>query len=241
MRTAAHRRDVLCEVNRSLANFSDLDELLRYATRRARELFHAESCVLSLLDRRRQSLYVSAAGGDGSERDARPEGGEQPGPTRTISVPIRTRSGTIGVVEVVDPWQGCFTPDDRELLEALAGDIAVAYEQAVLPGETAELGRVGIMAGLGLAAIGLLLVLGAIFVLEARALPLSELPTRPGTWPGLCSVLAGVVLVAVCRRHGRAKDAQVVTSGPDGSPPRNDGDGRQRSKSGPRTRDECAA
>jgi len=41
---------MLCEVNRRLATFASLDDLLRYATARARELFEAEGCALLLVD-----------------------------------------------------------------------------------------------------------------------------------------------------------------------------------------------
>ena len=64
MATTANRLDVLCEVNRRLATFTDLDELLHFAARRARELFDAEGCALSLLDRGQRKLYLSADGGD---------------------------------------------------------------------------------------------------------------------------------------------------------------------------------
>jgi GAF domain-containing protein len=41
---------MLCEVNRRLATFTSLDDLLHYATERARELFEAEGCALLLVD-----------------------------------------------------------------------------------------------------------------------------------------------------------------------------------------------
>ena len=53
---AAHVTDastqlrVLADVSRSLATFTDLDDLVHYATRRTRELFEAEGCALLLLD-----------------------------------------------------------------------------------------------------------------------------------------------------------------------------------------------
>jgi phosphoserine phosphatase RsbU/P len=48
--TLAERLEVLCEVNRRLATFTSLDDLLRFATQRARELFDAEGCALLLVD-----------------------------------------------------------------------------------------------------------------------------------------------------------------------------------------------
>lgn len=61
MPTAADRLDVLYEVNRRLTTFTDLAELLRYATRRTRELFDAEGCALLLLDAERRSLSFPIA------------------------------------------------------------------------------------------------------------------------------------------------------------------------------------
>jgi GAF domain-containing protein len=48
--SVAARLDVLCEVNRRLATFGSLDDLLAWATARARELFDAEGCALLLVD-----------------------------------------------------------------------------------------------------------------------------------------------------------------------------------------------
>ena len=50
MSSVAARLEVLCEVNRRLATFGSLDELLAYATSHARELFDAEGCALLLVD-----------------------------------------------------------------------------------------------------------------------------------------------------------------------------------------------
>src|SRR5439155_13052634 len=100
METAAGRLDVLSEVNRRLATFTDLDELLHFATRRALELFAAEGCAVSLLDRGHRNLYRSAGEGESGRAAV------------TISVPLRTRSAAIGVIEVVAPRRGHFTTDD---------------------------------------------------------------------------------------------------------------------------------
>jgi len=205
METAAGRLDVLCEVNRRLATFTDLDELLHFATRRARELFDAEGCALSLLDHRDEKRSLSVGSG---------EPGRAAAHSLAIRVPLRTRSGAIGVIEVVDPRRGHFTSDDRELLEALASDIAVAYEQAEFYAhvgrEAAELRTLGLVASLSLVALGLSLIVGATLAHQAWALPLSELPMRPGMWAGLASAIVGALLVGVCRRSGRAQDVPVA-------------------------------
>jgi histidine kinase len=49
-----------------------------------------------------------------------------------LAAPLTSRQGTIGVVEVLNCHHGAFTADDLGLLEALAGSIAVAIENARL-------------------------------------------------------------------------------------------------------------
>jgi Nif-specific regulatory protein len=49
-----------------------------------------------------------------------------------ICAPLRTRSGIIGVTQVINKKTGTFTPDDLALLDAIAGNIAVALENARL-------------------------------------------------------------------------------------------------------------
>ena len=49
-----------------------------------------------------------------------------------LAAPLRTRRGTIGVIEVVNRRSGAFSDDDLALLAALAGSVAVAIENAQL-------------------------------------------------------------------------------------------------------------
>jgi len=55
--TEAERLRLLYDVSRRLASVTGLEELLRFSTERARELFDAESCALLLLDRKRRELH----------------------------------------------------------------------------------------------------------------------------------------------------------------------------------------
>ena len=50
MSNPAERLRALAELSRGLAGAGDLDDLVRAATQRARELFEAEGCALLLLD-----------------------------------------------------------------------------------------------------------------------------------------------------------------------------------------------
>ncbi len=122
--------------------------------------------------------------------------------TRAIlCAPLRSRAGNIGVIEVVNPAPNALTADDLEFLEALAADIAVAREKAMLyqrlRGEVTGLRQAVRAAGVGLLALGALLAFGAVIGHMAWALPLSELPTRPGIVGGVVSVTLGVVLIGL--------------------------------------------
>ena len=55
------RFQLLYELARSITTFTELDPLLRFATRRARELLRAEGCAVLLLDRRRGELFFPVA------------------------------------------------------------------------------------------------------------------------------------------------------------------------------------
>ena len=59
--SSAERLHALYELNRRLATFTDLDDLLRHATQRARELLHAEGCALLLFDAGRHEFYFPVA------------------------------------------------------------------------------------------------------------------------------------------------------------------------------------
>ena len=50
MSSVAARLELLCDLNRRLATFGSLDELLTFATSRTRELFDAEGCAVLLVD-----------------------------------------------------------------------------------------------------------------------------------------------------------------------------------------------
>lgn len=67
--TSSDQMRVLYEVTRRLATFVDLDDVVRFATARAREIFDAEGCALILLDRQRNAFFFPVA----SQRESTPE------------------------------------------------------------------------------------------------------------------------------------------------------------------------
>jgi len=229
------RLHLLYEVTRRLATFTDLDELLRYATGRARELLDAEGAAVMLLDPARREFNFGVASQSEThqatsvrlleirfpahlgvagwvlahdEAAAVPDAQQDPrfynGVDQLTNItthailcaPLRARSGNIGVIEVINPARPP-AADDLEFLETLASDIAVAHEKAALHerlrGEVIGLRQVCRVAGLGL------LALGAVYVQLGLALPVRELPTRPGVLDGLICLLVGALLSAVGR------------------------------------------
>jgi GAF domain-containing protein len=237
----AARLDLLCEVNRRLATFSSLDDLLGYATLRARELYEADGCALLLVDQERREFRFpisSQRAGSGSsaaqlrevrfpatqgiagwvlangqavqiddvQHDARFYAGvdAMTGVTTRslLAAPLRTTSGTIGVIEVVNPRS--VADGDLAFLEALASDVAVAHERAAyttaLRAEAAGLRRVARLGGVGLMALGFGLVCAAFIAHAARALPLGELVSEPRTLLGVLVVGMGAVLAVAVRR-----------------------------------------
>jgi GAF domain-containing protein len=132
-----------------------------------------------------------------------------------LCAPLRTQSGNIGVVEVINPADASLTQDDLEFLEALANDIGVAYEKALLyehlHGEVITLRQACRVAGAGLVATGILVSLWAVFAHLALALPLAEVFTRPAMLIGLFALLVGVSLIGIGRGWivGNAAAARV--------------------------------
>lgn len=237
---ASYHLRVLAELGRSLATFTDLDDLVNYAARRTRELFQAEGCALLLLDRPRGEFYIPVAnqGEMGIASAAQlaeirfpasqgvagwvlandtaavvPDTANEPrffdGVDRRTAMhtrallcaPLRTRSGNIGVIEVVNPAAAHLERDDLDFLDTLASEIGIAYEKAALyravEREVFDLRRFGLFVGLTLLVIGLLVAGGATFYHRARVLPWSQLLGERGFLIGLICLALGALFAAV--------------------------------------------
>ena len=241
MSSIAARLELLCEVNRRLATFASLDELLAYATSRARELFDAEGCSLLLVDEQTREFrfpvasqsaashttatrlsevrfpitqgvagWVLAQGQavaiDDVQRDPRFYSGVDRNTGSTtkslLAAPLRTSTGTIGVIEVINP--AAIGEGDLTFLEAIGSNVAVAHERAAsaaaLRNEAAGLRRVARMGGVGVVALGIGVTLAAALAHAARALPMSEVVTAPGVIGGAVIATVGLVLMTLVRR-----------------------------------------
>lgn len=127
-------------------------------------------------------------------------------PTRALlAAPLRSRSETIGVVEVINPAGDRFDPEDAAFLEAVASDIGIAYEKAYLyehlHRELTSLRGLTRIGGGGLVAVGVMLVAAAVVTNLAFAMPWTRLLTRPGLWIGVLAAVTGVAFL----RRGRGR------------------------------------
>lgn len=232
---------LLANVSRSLATFTDLDELVHFATQHTRELFEAEGCALLLLDEARREFcfpvasqrqagaseatlaeirfpadrgvagWVLAHGEGALVQDTASDprfydAVDRKTAMRTRSLlcaPLRTRTGNIGVLEVVNPGPGHLEAGDLEFLDILASEIGVAYEKAALyrelEREVLDLRAFCRAGGAALAGLGVCFAAATALYHRARALPWSELPTRRGMLVGLLCVAIGVTLIGVGR------------------------------------------
>jgi GAF domain-containing protein len=120
-----------------------------------------------------------------------------------LAAPLRTSSGNIGVIELINPARADFGKDDLEFFEVLASDIAVSYEKAALlqrlRGELGALRQLCRGLGIVLLGSGALVGVGAVFIRVARAVPLIEIPATPGVWIGIVGAAIGAALVRAAR------------------------------------------
>ena len=120
-----------------------------------------------------------------------------------LAAPMRTAQGTVGVVEVINPATGTFTPDDIKFLDAVANDIAIAYDkadlQARLRQENVGLRQLVRLLGGTLVAAGALVVGGTVLTMMATGQSVATLAVRPAFLGGLLAAVAGVVVLRASR------------------------------------------
>lgn len=98
---STERLHALYELSRRLATFTDLEDLLRHATQRARELLHAEGCAILLFDGARQDFYFPIASQSESRRASEPRLAEIRFPSdRGIAGWVRARGEALCVEDV---------------------------------------------------------------------------------------------------------------------------------------------
>jgi GAF domain-containing protein len=122
---SSERLHALYELNRRLASFTDLAELLRHATQRARELLHAEGCALLLFDRAHRELYFPIASQTESRRASEPRLAEIRFPSdRGIAGWVLARGEAVCVEDV--SRDGRFYPGVDQLTDMVTRSILCA-------------------------------------------------------------------------------------------------------------------
>ncbi len=160
---------VLNEITRAVTSSLELDHVLTTSLHSIRQILHVEAGSLILLDTESGELHFRntlPALEEWIRRDAAQAGGGIIGTVTTLrepliikeaqllrvddgelnlrnllAVPLIVKSRAQGVIVVINRSDGSFTSDDLELLQFLAGAVAVAAENARLYGELADFAR----------------------------------------------------------------------------------------------------
>ena len=122
---------LLCDRERNELYFPYVADVDATAGARVRNLrFPADRGIAGVVLRDGQPLRIDDAAND--PRFYRGVDRESGVTTRALlCAPLRTHQGTIGVVQVLNPRSGgCFSDDQLSFLDALAGSVAVAIENA---------------------------------------------------------------------------------------------------------------
>lgn len=159
---------VLNEITRAVTSSLELDHVLTTSLHSIRQILHVEAGSLILLDAEtgeqhfRNTLPAlenwirqDAARGGGiidtvvtlreplivKEAQHLRAAGDELHLRNLLAVPLIVKSRVQGVIVVINRSEGAFTSDDLELLQFLAGAVAVAAENARLYGELADFAR----------------------------------------------------------------------------------------------------
>lgn len=121
--------------------------------------------------------------------------------------PLRGDGGIRGLVSVVNPAVGV-GDEHLQFLDAIAADIAVAFERtashARARDEAREARWAGRVAGACLLVLGVALVLGGVLANAAVALPWGRLLSRPEVWVGVAVAAMGAILLRAIRARPAA-------------------------------------
>ena len=160
---------MLNEITRAVTSSLELDRVLTTSLHSIRQILHVEAGSLILLDTETGEQHFRntlPALEDWIRRDAAQAGGGIINTVTTLrepliikdtqlwraadgelnlrnllAVPLIVKSQVQGVIVVINRSEGAFTSDDLELLQFLAGAVAVAAENARLYGELADFAR----------------------------------------------------------------------------------------------------
>jgi GAF domain-containing protein len=129
-----------------------------------------------------------------------------------LAAPLRTSTGNIGVIELVNPADGNVDKEDLEFFEMLASDIAVSYEKAALldrlRGEVSALRQLCRGLGVVLLGGGLLAAVGAVFF-GCAGRTVERAAGGAGLWIGIVGAVIGVALIRAARRSDTGDESRL--------------------------------
>jgi putative nucleotidyltransferase with HDIG domain len=126
----------LQEASKTITSSLDLDDTLQTIVKMTGEIIHSSSCAIRLLDEESQEMRtLSSTAPDEAPPSARPpEADQQPAFSLKsfLGVPLKIGNRVIGYFELGSLDEGAFSKDDRRVLQVLAGQAAIAIENARL-------------------------------------------------------------------------------------------------------------
>jgi putative nucleotidyltransferase with HDIG domain len=128
----------LQEASKTITSSLDLDDTLQAIVRMTGEIFHSSSCAIRLLDEETQEMRTLSAASSVATCAVEPgappaESGKAAGSLKSfLGVPLKIGNRVIGYFELGSLDEGAFSSDDRRVLQVLAGQAAIAIENARL-------------------------------------------------------------------------------------------------------------
>jgi HD-GYP domain-containing protein (c-di-GMP phosphodiesterase class II)/putative methionine-R-sulfoxide reductase with GAF domain len=124
----------LQEASKTITSSLDLDDTLQTIVKMTGEIIHSSSCAIRLLDEESQEMRTLSTD-NGAPRSEAPS--EQSGRAASslksfLGVPLKIGNRVIGYFELGSLDEGAFGADDRRVLQVLAGQAAIAIENARL-------------------------------------------------------------------------------------------------------------
>lgn len=124
----------LQEASKTITSSLDLDDTLQTIVKMTGEIIRSSSCAIRLLDEETQDMRTLGAAAGAPRPEAPPEkSGPAAGSLRSfLGVPLKIGNRVIGYFELGSLDEGAFSMDDRRVLQVLAGQAAIAIENARL-------------------------------------------------------------------------------------------------------------
>jgi putative nucleotidyltransferase with HDIG domain len=126
----------LQEASKTITSSLDLDDTLQTIVKMTGEIIHSSSCAIRLLDEESQEMRTLSTNAPGAAPPSAkpPSADKQPASSLKsfLGVPLKIGNRVIGYFELGSLDEGAFSNEDRRVLQVLAGQAAIAIENARL-------------------------------------------------------------------------------------------------------------